>query len=487
MIFDSRGRFTNQITIMDSLINPKPGHTRLFLPFYCVAKDIGDNDTASHGHGYNTRHHQNNSSYNQPSTIHGERDKQQGISAKKQIEESKRINQEAKKIMEQEERERKQVQMAESGRRRNQQLQIKDELRLHEMEGFDDTMLDPDRQKEILEKIKHQRNEAQSKETHHSSNASDNTYHGDFLAQQATPHQAKAHHQVNNQQHPPMEQHRQPMNQHCQPMDQHRPHIDQHRQPIDQHHPTMDQYHLPMGKHHQSMDHHPPMDQHCQPMDHYHQPMYHCHQPMNRQPIDHDYQLDHMQMPNQDHHMVIGNNDYNVGSNSEGYSGGGGYPQQQGNGNAPYHQIDQRPAVHLQWHSSSQQQSDFNKILRAVEGPPISMGDSRLPQDHPYSSQQYRSSTGLRQEEGPPRPPPPVVGYGETHSFNQLPHGGSRYKFEEGDAVQTGDPPGDPPHYGTVKYIGELPGVVNLIAGVEMVICNNMIVELGVCPTVGHG
>ena len=541
MIFESKTRFPKQIASMDHLISPTVKHTRLFLPIYLVEKDT-TNSEARHGH--NTRFSQDNSSFNQPTYTEKAKWQDTAPTAYKpsQIEESKKRNQEAQKVIEQDEYERQQ--QVESSKRRNQQLQIKEKLQIKEIKGFDDTMLDPDTQKQIWEKIKDQKgSHHEAKQNVHGENS------GNLSTQQVAPLDRNYHYHHSVDQ--PMDQHsqfRQPMDQHDQPMDQ-------RNQSNDQRNQSMGQRNLPINQHHQPVNqprHH--MDNQ-QPVNHFHQPINHPHQPMGQsqlpvsQPINQGYQhhlYSNMQVPHHDRCMAIGSSDYYVSGNNQAYSGGGGHLQQQGHTNAPYqpphqidqhpvgnvttpyqpphqidqhpvgnvttpyqpphqidqhpvgnvttpyqpphqinqhpvgnvnapyqppHQIDQHHAVRLQQQSSSQQESDFNNILRAEEGPPISMGDGRLPQDHPYSSQHYRGGTGLRQEEGSTKPPLLIEGFSETRGFNQPPHEGIRYKLEVGDAVQSNS---NPHHYGTIQFIGELRGAVGLIAGVEMVMCDKI-------------
>ena len=110
---------------MDDMIMPAHGRSRLFLPIGCFRKDDSQ-ERSSFSHAYNTRH--SNPSYHPRSDATS---KPQDRSVSNKLREEK----------------------ATSDEQRHKQLQFRDELQIGEMEGFDDTMLDPVKQQEIMVKI----------------------------------------------------------------------------------------------------------------------------------------------------------------------------------------------------------------------------------------------------------------------------------------------------------------------------------------------
>ena len=151
MIHHLKDRFPYQITGMNHCIENSREHSSLFLPVYLVEKieDQGGNGgTVSHRHEYDTRFRQQNRSY-YPQDSHGMSTTTDEESQKEAF----------KKYEQKKEEARKEKETIESNERRYQMQQIKKQLQIGEIAGFDDTMLDRERQEKILEDLKRQNKE----------------------------------------------------------------------------------------------------------------------------------------------------------------------------------------------------------------------------------------------------------------------------------------------------------------------------------------
>jgi len=164
MIHNTKERFPYHISSMKNYIHDSKDHSSLFLPEYVVRKieDQDDNGGAiSHGHNYDTRFLQQNCSHNPQdslSTTVANEAKMHGMSTT-MIKDNQK---EAFKKIEQRNNEAKKAKEAiKSNERRHQMQQIKDKLQIGEIEGFDDTMLDIERQKKIMEDLERQNKENQ--------------------------------------------------------------------------------------------------------------------------------------------------------------------------------------------------------------------------------------------------------------------------------------------------------------------------------------
>jgi len=475
---DSRQRFGNQICSLDQLIKPSLSHTRLFLPIYYVEKDTDDRVSMT---GHNTRFAHNNSSFNSPAdTTYA--DKVRQSNTKKEIEASQKRNQEAQRILKQEELDR---QKAESERRRNQQLQGKKELQLKgDIHGLDDTMFDPEKQQQIMDKIKNENRGSQQ-----NSSQGNGAIHEQFSTKQVAPQQLMNQDQLQqpvNQDQPVDPNQLRILSQIHQTGGQNQHNIDQGQYPKGPSQPpyggpsqSQDHKHglspNPVGTTQQNMGQNqylhgqgPPPTQggyHGRNQQQTHQGMgqgYHSMEHFEGQ-LQHSQQHQHQHpLSNQQQQGV--NLPY-IGSGGRG-DGGRNFPQQQ----QQIPQYSRHPSCHGTYQDDQytpvyphqqQQQYEMNKILRAETEAPMNVDNGRMFQN---SSQPY-GGNGVFQCN---MLPPPVETHNEGnfhHGTSQPPHTGSSLRLEVGDAIESGDPP----RYGIIKYIGELPGT-GQVAGVEMVI-----------------
>ena len=149
---------------MGHLIKNSKEHTSLFVPVYCV-REIEDQDSSSgiagQSHKYDTRFPHENRSYNPQDSVSAtlaDEAKKHGMSPSVVKEKQK----EALKMVEHKKEEaRREQEKAESKERRFKMQQIKNELQIGEIEGFDDTMLDLKRQAKIMEDLECQKKNKQ--------------------------------------------------------------------------------------------------------------------------------------------------------------------------------------------------------------------------------------------------------------------------------------------------------------------------------------
>ena len=142
---------------MNNVFEALKNHTTVFLPVYCVKKIESQDDTGRSGgisHKYHTRFSQQNRSHCNPqdsvTTVIDVEAKRHGVSPSAIKENQKEI---FKQLEQRKEEARREQKKAESNERR---LQMKRELQIGDIEGFDDTMLDRKRQEKILEDLKRQ-------------------------------------------------------------------------------------------------------------------------------------------------------------------------------------------------------------------------------------------------------------------------------------------------------------------------------------------
>ena len=207
---------------MGHLIKNSKEHTSLFIPVYCVRK-IEDQDSSSgiagQSHKYDTRFPHENRSYNPQDSMSAtiaDEAKKRGMSPSMLKEKQK----EALKMVEHKKEEAwREQEKVESKERRFKMQQIKNELQIGEIEGFDYTMLDLKRQAKIMEDLERQKKgnkqgqidkvdltypESQHSVSESQSRVSSYEYHQDprslrGITQQGTGQQSRDQQRINQQ------------------------------------------------------------------------------------------------------------------------------------------------------------------------------------------------------------------------------------------------------------------------------------------------
>ena len=429
---------------MNNYIQPSKEHSSLFLPEYTVRKveDQASNGGAvGHGHNYDTRFSHQNCSYNPQDSVSAtvaNEAKQHGMSTtmmKENQKEAYKVFEDAKKAKE----------AIKSNERRYQMQQTKNELQIGEIEGFDDTMLDIERQKKIMEDLKRQNQENQLNASQlHKANT---TYN------ETSPTIPQSHSTTSGYQHDQQLQDKQqitqdPRTQGVRTQDVHsqgnyQPDVTQ-QVIFSQNTPQQEMYPPSQGK--------PPCNSSSQ---------YNIQQGMALYPPH--------GMPQQDIHLQ---NMYQQGMPLQGIMSQQGmhyrdvhphdqYPYQHGVPESYQTQPYNQPPINSNWHGEnppyamerqqSQQSVEFNQILRAGTNEP----NDNCSRGTFYTNPAKQCHNASQDIYGPPEP------------YRQMEESRNMLPLELEDAVQSGN---NPILYGTIKWIGELPGSVGLIAGVEMVL-----------------
>ena len=427
---------------MNHLIQTSINHTTVFLPVNYVKKFESQDSIAGSdglGHKYDTRFQQQKRSYCNSQDVTTAIDaeaKRHGISPSAIKENQKEI---FKEVEQRKEEVRRKQEKVESNKRRLNMQQIKQELQIGEIEGFDDTMLDRKRQEKILEDIKRQNKESQQ----------NSSQVGKANVQQSVPesHPGYQHHQQQRSDHKISQQ--DPC---AQDMYSHNLHPSGMghsgmTQP-GMGHPGMSQ--LGMGQPDMSQ---PSMDQQeIYWQDTYQQCTYPPSQNMPLQEIHpqgmFQREIHHRGIPQQDM--------YSQGMFHQLMPHKGLYPQGMNNSNMSQLDQYQRGVPHnyqsqqynqpsnnsncenAQYGMGRQQSFEFNQILRAEEA------------DAPYNAH-INDTPQIR----------PFEPYRQVEASHDMP------ALEVGDAIQSGN---NPVSYGTIKWIGEILGCRGFIAGVEMVL-----------------
>ena len=364
-----------------------------------------------------------------------------------------------KKIEQRKEEARREKEIIESNERRHQMKQIKGQLQIGEIEGFDDTMLDPKRQEKIMEDLKRQNkaNQQNSSQTGKPYNESPPT----VSQSQSTVSDYQYDQQLHNKH---QMVHQDPYAQGMHPQDVHSQGMYQPGMPQ----PGMPPPGMPQGMH--------PQDVHSQGM---FQPHISQQGIYSQGAYSQDTPQQGMYLPSQGSNMssqyvppqgilLHGMSEQDI--RSQGMHRQGVYPQYQHPQSKMQSNVTQQdpyqqgilqgyqyiqPPNNSNWHGENvsypmgRQQSDgFHQILRAETNVPNSSDAS-----HIVSTRQYQST------------PHDVYRPPEPHRQMEAPH--NLPPLEVGDAVQSSN---NPVAYGTIKWIGELPGSKELIAGLEMVL-----------------
>ena len=379
------------MTGMSHYIEESKHHSTLFLPGYFVKKigDQDDNGGDNHKHAHSTKSVKHNHYYNPQDvmsvTIDSKDRRRQTISTamvkESQKGTSKKVEQSNKEIQREQEQ-------AKSNERRLRLQRIKNELQIGEIKGFDDTMLDPERQEKIFEDLKHQK---------------------DVLGPKRQAEDLKQ--QKNKENHQSSSSRAKTTNTEPSPVE-----------PDPQRKPQQSTYPLPRDIHSQGMSQQS-MHQHGMPR-----------QVMNSQEI---YQQQKMQLMMHPQHLhPQGLNNPHLDSYQKRYQK---YQPQQYN----------QPSISSSNPFLKRKQSiEAYHSLQVVPNAPNNANCRNAPQTiHTWqnpSQDMYRPSPSHKQSEGSDKVP----------------------ALKVGNAIQGGS---DPVYYGTIKWIGNLPGSVRLIAGVEMV------------------
>ena len=426
---------------MDHLIKNSKEHTSLFIPVYCVSK-IEDQDSSSRvagqSHKYDTRFPHENRSYNPQDSVSATlayEAKKHGMSPSMVKEKQKEVLKMVEYKKEEARREQEKVE------RRFKMQQIKNELQIGKIEGFDDTMLDLKRQAKIMEDLECQKKrnkqgqidkvdvtypESQHSVSESQSRVSGYEYHQDprgsqGITQQGMGQQGRDQQSLNQQYISQQGMSQQGMDQQSvgqQGMGQQ----------------GMGQQGIYLQGTSQQNIYPPPQDIHSQGM----------------------FQQG-VHLPQQDM--------YSQGAYQQGWPHQGAYPQQMPHSQETFQQQPLQQGIHSQGLQ------------------PQGMNNSNMPQLDPYqrsTSQNYQShqynlspNNSNWQGENPSYP----MERQHSTEFHQIlrakanvPNNNSEPynmpQLEIGDAVQSGS---SPISYGTIKWIGELSGSRGLIAGVEMV------------------
>ena len=450
---------------MNHLIENSKVHSKLCLPGYLVKKieDQGGNGgTVGHGHNYGTRFPQQNHSYYSQDS-HG----MSTIDEKHQKEAFKKFDQRKEEA-------RKEKETIQSHERRHQVQQTKKELQIGEIEGFDDTMLDRKRQEKIMEDLERQKKEnKQNSSQSAKTNASYNEPAPTVPQSQSTVSDYRYDQQIHNnrqiaQQGPPA-QGIPPQDVHAQGM--FNPDVSQPGM-YPQCAPQQGMYSPPQGRPYHGM---PQQDMQSQGMYHQGMPQPGMPQPGMPQPGMPQPGMPQQGMPPQGmppqgmppqgmppqgmppQGVVYPQDQYPQGATHPNMAHG--HPYQQGMPQNYQTQQYNHPSNNDNWRGENpgpsypverQQSVEFRQILRAETNAPYDTNSSGTSQTIP--TRQYQNTS-----QDLYRPPEPRRQIEAPHNMPPL---------EEGDAIQSGN---NPVSYGTIKWIGELPGSVGPIAGVEMV------------------
>ena len=472
-IVDINKCFKVRIANMEHLINFDANHTRLFLPADCFVKGSVDSTNIGHrhGHGYNTRHADSNQSFN---TSAKAADKNSGLGSQERdmIGEAEKVHRReaAQRWKEQDDVGR--VQKAESDERRHRQMQVKDELKIGDIKDLDDTMLDPEKQKQILADLKKHKknvmsdtNEASgmpprhdqshenvgSSSNHYTPSNGNNSHHEpsnlppvqearnfnqtDQQQQQRQPQSSSSTHPSQMQEDWQKQQWQQQQRQQQEQQQQ------WEQQQRDQKHWEQQQWERQQWQQQQQQW------QQQQQQQQQWQQQQQQQQFLQQKPWEQEQQHKHWQQPQPNH----------------AYPAPFDHPAQ---AQQQQQQWDQRMQQQQQWEHEQrqkwqqQQQHDkqpigigMNNILRAEHDPHVTPGpiaNQRIPENSTSGFQRQKSHHVYEQVPGEPVEPLQP-----------------KYNLSEGSMVETGDP--DTPRYGVIKWIGYLPGSNNKTAGVEMV------------------
>ena len=454
-IVDVNKCFKVRIANMEHLINLDVNHTRLFLPADCFVVGSVDSTNKNHRHGYNTRHAESNQSFNTSAKAAG---KNSGLGSQERdmIGEAEKMHRREAAQRWKEQDDVGKVQKAESDERRQRQMQMKDKLKIGDIKDLDDTMLDPEKQKEILADLNKRKknaisdtNEASSMPPHHDQSLGNV---GNSSGHYAPSNGNSSHHEPSNL--PPVQEARifkQTDQQQLQRQQQfsnstHPSQMqeDWHKQQWQLQQEQQLQWQQQEQKQQWERQQWQQQQQHQWQQQQPWQQQQQHQQFLQQKQWEQEQQHKHWQQP-QPNHAYAAPFDHPAQIQQQ---------QQQWDQRQQQQQHFEHEQQHQKW---QQQQHDkqpigMDNILRAEHDPhatPGPIANQRIPENSTGGFQRQKSHVYEEVPGEPAEPPQP------------------KYNLSEGSLVETGDP--NTPRYGVIKWIGYLPGSTNKTAGVEMV------------------